>query len=383
MLQHPVQFLNQLKFRYRWLGYSLLCLVIFCTVTAIAQSPLNFNFIGEASLETGLMFQNTEVGGLSGITYHPDRQVYYLISDDRSKKAPARFYTLTINFSHGSLQPDGATLTQVTTLKDKQGQPFPPGSVDLEGIAYTDNRIWIASEGDTKELIPPFIKQFSLDGIEQESLPIPEKFIPTNSGESKGVRNNLSFESLTLTPDHQYLFTATENALFQDGEEATTEQGSPCRILRYNLATNQPDQEFIYITEPVVASPISSGLSPGFQVSGLVDLLALDEFHLLSLERSFSLNTGNTIQLFKVFLKEADPVQDQEQLQSNLLSLRPVKKTLLLNLNTLDIPLDNVEGLTFGPVLADGRQSLILISDNNFNTFQKNQILAFTLNQKL
>jgi hypothetical protein len=58
-------------------------------------------------------------------------------------------------------------------------------------------------------------------------------------------------------------------------------------------------------------------------------------------------------------------------------SFTPVSKRLLLDLNDLGITLDNVEGLTFGPQLSDGRQSLILVSDNNFSTTQFTQFLAF------
>ena len=40
--------------------------------------------------------------------------------------------------------------------------------------------------------------------------------------------------------------------------------------------------------------------------------------------------------------------------------------------------LDNVEGMTFGPPLADGRRTLVLVSDDNFNSsHQKSQFLAF------
>jgi hypothetical protein len=41
--------------------------------------------------------------------------------------------------------------------------------------------------------------------------------------------------------------------------------------------------------------------------------------------------------------------------------------------------LDNVEGMTLGPVLPNGQQSLVLASDNNFSATQFTQILAFGL----
>jgi 3-phytase len=54
---------------------------------------------------------------------------------------------------------------------------------------------------------------------------------------------------------------------------------------------------------------------------------------------------------------------------------------LLFDLDTLGIPLDNVEGLTFGPRLRDGRRSLVLVSDNNFAGSQFTQFLLFALDR--
>ena len=38
---------------------------------------------------------------------------------------------------------------------------------------------------------------------------------------------------------------------------------------------------------------------------------------------------------------------------------------------------DNIEGMSWGPMLADGKRSLVLVSDNNFNPAQVTQFLAF------
>ena len=40
--------------------------------------------------------------------------------------------------------------------------------------------------------------------------------------------------------------------------------------------------------------------------------------------------------------------------------------------------LDNIEGLTFGPVV-NGKRTLILVSDNNFNPAQFTQFVALTI----
>ena len=56
-----------------------------------------------------------------------------------------------------------------------------------------------------------------------------------------------------------------------------------------------------------------------------------------------------------------------------------MEKSLLLNLDVLGIPLDNVEGMTFGPSLPDGRRSLVLVSDNNFSPAAFTQFLLFSV----
>jgi 3-phytase len=117
-----------------------------------------------------------------------------------------------------------------------------------------------------------------------------------------------------------------------------------------------------------------------FAVNGLVDLLPLNDQFLLAMERSFSVGapgTGNTIKLYSVAFPGADDVDGLESIAGT--TVRPVEKTLLLDLRTLGIPLDNVEGMTLGPKLPDGRQSLVLVSDNNFAASQFTQFLLFTL----
>ena len=69
-------------------------------------------------------------------------------------------------------------------------------------------------------------------------------------------------------------------------------------------------------------------------------------------------------------------------LQGDISSITPVKKKLLLDLSTLGIYLDNLEGITLGPRLPDGTQSLLLVSDDNFSDAQVTQFLLFRINVK-
>ncbi|HYW19213.1 MAG TPA: esterase-like activity of phytase family protein [Nodularia sp. (in: cyanobacteria)] len=334
-------------------------------------------FFGEATLAKKLDFQNTEIGGLSGITYDSKNALYYAISDDRGQKNSPRFYTLKIDLSKGRLKNGDVIPVGVTTLLNQDNQPFANEETDPEGIALTNqNTVFISSEGDVSKLINPFIKEFSLaSGKLLKTLSIPNKFLANKNGQ-QGIRNNLAFESLTITPNNQQLFTATENALIQDGPAAKPNLGSPSRILQYNLLTHLPEKEFLYQTEPVAET---LNLTNRF-ASGLPDLLALDnQGHFLSIERSFT-GFGFAVFLFQVSLKGADNIQNIDRLlEIDSQTIKPVQKKLLLDLRTLDVLLDNIEGLTFGPSLPDGKRSLILISDNNFNSLQRQQILAFKI----
>jgi hypothetical protein len=57
--------------------------------------------------------------------------------------------------------------------------------------------------------------------------------------------------------------------------------------------------------------------------------------------------------------------------------IKPMAKKLLLDLNTLNRFIDNIEGVTFGPTLSNGHRSLILVADDNFASYQKSQFLLF------
>ena len=200
--------------------------------------------------------------------------------------------------------------------------------------------------------------------------------IPPNAAGTRGVRQNLGFESASATPSGRWVFTGTEAALVQDGPPATVAAGSPARLLRYDTWIGWLDRQYVYWTDPIAKAPVPP---TAFAVSGLVELLPLDTQTLLSMERSFSVGvpgTGNTIKLFTVSLAGATNVNGVESIAPLLGSLTPASKSLLLNLDALGIPLDNVEGMDFGQTLPDGRESLVLVSDNNFAPAQFTQFLS-------
>ena len=329
---------------------------------AVAKAPnSDLEFLGQAVLPTGTPFGGTTVGGLSSITYDARRGVFYTVSDD---PADVRYYTVALDLADGRLSDGDVRFDAVTKLLAPGGSQYAATAVDPEGLALTkDRELIFTSEGFANSLVDPFVRRYSLDGTFLGDLPVPQDFLPAAG---RGVRPNLGFESAGVPPNGRFAYVATENALVQDGPAATLAAGSPARIVRYRLPSGRLDRPWTYLTDPVAEPPSPAG---AFTVNGLVELLPLNNRFLLAMERSFSVgapDTGNTIRLYRVEL----PGGGGE-----------ASKTLLLDLDALGIPLDNVEGMTFGPRLPDGRQSVVLVSDNNFARAQFTQFLLFALDR--
>ena len=342
------------------------------------SKPPGLEFLGQAIVPSGTTFAGTTVGGLSSITYDGARGVFYSLSDDQSVLQPARFYTLTVDVSDGRLDNGDVQFQDVTTLLTPGGQPYPPASFDPEGLTLAKSgELIVTSEGIAARGIAPFVRRYTVGGSYLGDLPVPDAFLPTSA--THGVRQNLAFEAAAVAPNGRHLFVGMEGGLVQDGPAASLAGGSPARILRYNLANGRLDAQYVYDTDPIAEPPV-----PGtaFAVNGLVELLPFNDQFMLSMERSFSVGapgTGNTIKLYSVAFPGADDVDGLDSLAPVLGSVRPVEKSLLLDLRTLGLPLDNIEGMAIGPTLPDGRRSLILVSDDNFAATQFTQFLLFAL----
>jgi len=365
---------------------ALSILITSCVSPALAQDriflDLSLDFLGEYKLPK--LNLEPPVGGLSAITYDRQRDRFYALCDDDSQFAPARFYSLklTLNATNSKIGIQKIDVESVTFLTNKEGQTYAKGTIKPEGIALTPQKtVFISSSG-----VVPSVQEFDLNsGHLRTSLPIPERYLPDTNDEverSRGVQDANGFASLTLNPTGTIpssgepirLFTATESALVQDKEPPSSEQGAKSRLLHYLIGYGPP----VLIAEHLypLDSPSNGSIS-----HGLVELLAVDQGgHFLSLERSRS-PLGFNVQMFQMTTGQATDTSGIASLKGTLNGVRPVKKKLLLDLNKLGIPLDNLQGMALGPRLPDGTQSLLLVSDNNFKQEQVTQFLLFRLNQ--
>ena len=321
-----------------------------------AQTVASYELLGMVTFPTGTMFKDTEVGGLSSIVYDERTGLYYAIADDRSQINDARYYTIYIDAADGSLDDGDVSFVRVTTILDENGQPFAAGSLDPEGIALSARgTLFISSEGSAGATPPidPFIKRFTRSGVQNGELVVPDKYLP--NGIDFGVRNNLAFESLTFTPNHRYLLTATENALAQDGPASDVGQESWSRILVYDFRTRQPAHEFVYAVGEVPEAPDPAD---AFRTNGLVELLPLDNSgNFLAMERAFSVGQGNTVGVYEINLAGATDVSDYDDLYDEAtgtaVPFTPVSKELVFDIEAdFGIAPDNLEGMTFGPTAA-------------------------------
>ena len=353
---------------------------------AVASAQVgSLTFLGSESIPTNSRtFGGAKIGGLSGIEYDAASGDYFIQSDARvaSDGAPyGRFFTARIDSlkTSGTLGTGGVTFTGLTSLKTPEGGDFPAAGLDPESIRFHNGAFYVSSEGAATASVAqdPFVRSYDATGKQLSALPLPEKFRASTDPNGTGVRNNLGFESLAFTPDGLSLYTATENALKQDGPFATFTNGSNSRILRYDLTTGLAAQEYVYKDGPVAAP------SNVFTVNGLVELLAVDDRRLLALERSFSVGVGNSVKLYEIDLDGATDVSGIASV-ADLTGITTVSKRLVYDFNTLLAPdkLDNLEGMTFGPTLADGSRTLVFVSDDNFdpNNAVGTQFLAFKVN---
>ncbi len=319
------------------------------------------DLLGFSDALDGARFADTAVGGLSALAYDAASGSYRSVVDNEGE-TPARVYTLTIPLTGTGL--GTPAITGIMPLRDAAGTPFTGRTSDNEGLALLPRgELLVASETE------PSIRRFGPEGVLRGELPVPPRFLVAPRGEAT---NNLTFESLALTPGGARLYTATEGPLRADG--FTADLRGRLRILHYGRAAGgdfAPDAQFFYLAEPA---------------QGVSDIVALNDTDLLVLERGFIPGRGNTVRVFRVSTGGATDVTDRESLATA--GVAPLVKTLLVDLATCPpgaartpaqqpTPLlDNFEGLTLGPRLADGRQSLLLISDNNFGRDQVTRIVA-------
>lgn len=347
----------------------------------------SLKFLNEYVVPYNQEFKGTTIGGLSGIDYDAEKDVYYMISDDRSAINAARFYTAKISINTKGIDTviwiATAPLLQFNGTVYPNSKQDPAHTPDPEAIRYnakTKEFIW-TSEGERivrgKEVVleNPAITLISAEGKYIDTFPLPANLMMRAT--EKGPRQNGVLEGLTFDNNFKTLYVNVEEPLYEDGPRADLLPNNAwIRIYQYDVASKKNVAQYAYHLEPIAypATPENA-----FKINGVPDIYAIGNNQLIVLERSFS--SGRlpcTIKVFLADLNGAEDIKENSSLMINPVS-KPIQKKLLLNMDDLKIYTDNIEGVTFGPTLSNGHRTLIFVADNNFVSFEKTQLLLFEI----
>ncbi len=319
------------------------------------------------------------IGGFSGIDYQNGK--WYIICD--TSTPPIRYYEADIAYNKDAFT--SVSISTMIEIKDNAGVPLTQGIVDPESIRFDSktNTIVYSSEGSITNGVDPAVLEISPEGNQIKSFTLPNNFKANTLDDSSGPRHNGVLEGLSLSFDSTGYWVSFELPLIEDGPEpTTTDTDSPVRITFINKTSGIAERQFAYELDPVTRA---AALGTTFEVNGLVEIIEYDENKFLALERSFSsgyIDGGNTVKIYQVDATNATNTLTTEALEGT--TYTKATKTLLFNFETIRNQLtnntvDNLEGFTFGPKLEDGSRTVVVISDNNFNSFipQLNQVIVF------
>jgi hypothetical protein len=268
--------------------------------------------------------------------------------DDRSHK----FFSVMDNDPHVvSLHSDASMHVWSTTRENFDLSSY----AQLEGITG-DSTDFVISDEDDREgaLHGPHVALVSRNDGRIRNMEVPARF--------REMSRNSGFEAVSLVPDGQTLLVANERPLLRDADGMV-------RILSVNLRT-QTQQQHAYSLGPTCWDDAPSDI-------GLSDFVAVSTTHVLTVERAWRRDRGNCVRIFLTDLSSAPDLQTRDTLTSDV---QVVRKQLVLDLSdlsrTIPLPLGptqthpalgNYEGIAVGPCLPDGRRSVVLVTDDNYD----------------
>lgn len=312
-------------------------------------------------------------GSISGLA--PDERTgeWIGVIDDRERTRVAWF---TVGYASNRLD---VTPLRMQELRAAAGiAERSVTQADLEAVIALPNGTFVASEeghrvenedGSVAGEWPPALLHIDRDGTVTDIIAFPPEFQLSADGKI-GLRDNQGFESLAVTP-RRHLIAGLEQPLLQDGN-VTFDRGAPGRLIEFEPSRSgyRVARQYRYMISP---TPRIEGFdeicSDG--ENGLVELLALSDTHLISMERGCLMTAdkqfvANPIQLFAVELIAG------EARKRPLLDFKDVQPRLSAALSRLE----NFEALAFGPIV-NGRRTLLVASDDNFRENQKTAFLLF------
>ena len=329
-------------------------------------------------------FPKTVVAGnYSGIAHLHD-DIYAVVSD-KSDSALYFNFRIQVNPKTGELeQVENLGFTERTDGTLNDGKPWLglEKGFDHEAIVkVSDSTLVIASEGYCR------LKEYPILPISADTATVG---YPQNLWESRWPSSdfypNYNFESLAFDSVHQYLWTIPESTLRKDGQPATPQNGlaNRLRLMRLNWGKIKEDSNKEEYSEQVSSKKDSRYMmtyayqmdqpsthkKADIYVMGVSELCVLPDGQLLVLEREAFIPKIKIGAFCKCKLYLINPLNSEEfSMKENFSSDIPfLKKRLLVEWKTgLSLSkrsFANYEGMCLGPMLEDGSQVVILLSDS-------------------
>ena len=241
----------------------------------------------------------SKYGSISGLTPDQQSKQWVAASDDRAQSR-----LVWVNVTYG---PKGLEVLPVRIQELRAGQGVPVNvatEADLEAIVALPNGTFVAAEeGHVRDgsVWPPVLLQIARDGLVTNVIAFPKEFQITGDGKT-GLRDNQGFEGLAMTPSGR-LIVGLEQPLFEDGA-VTFDRGAAGRLIEFEPSGSTFSRtQWRYMISPTPRSSNSTTLCTDGE-NGLVELLALSETRLISMERSCVTTrdkqfTANSVQLFQ------------------------------------------------------------------------------------
>ena len=322
-------------------------------------------------------------GNYSGIAHLHD-DIYAVVSD-KSDSALYFNFRIQVNPKTGELeQVENLGFTERTdgTLNDGKFWQGQEKGFDHEAIVkVSDSTLVIASEGYCR------LKEYPILPISADTAKVG---YPQNLWESRWPSSdfypNYNFESLAFDPVHQYLWTIPESTLRKDGQPATPQNGlaNRLRLMRLNWGKMKEDSNKEEYSEQVNSKKDSRYMTTyayqmdqpsthkkaDIYVMGVSELCALPDGQLLVLEREAFIPKIKIGAFCKCKLYLINPLNSEEfSMKENFSSDTPFLKKRLLaewktGLSLSKRSFANYEGMCLGPMLEDGSQVVILLSDS-------------------
>ena len=322
-------------------------------------------------------------GNYSGIAHLHD-DIYAVVSD-KSDSALYFNFRIQVNPKTGELeQVENLGFTERTdgTLNDGKFWQGQEKGFDHEAIVKaSDSTLVITSEGYCR------LKEYP---VLPTSANAPKISYQQNLWESRWPSSdfypNYNFESLAFDSVRQYLWTIPESTLRKDGQPATPQNGlaNQLRLMRLNwgkIKENRNKEEYSEEVSSKKASRYmtayayqmdqpSTHKKADIYVMGVSELCALPDGQLLVLEREAFIPKIKIGAFCKCKLYLINPLNSEEfSMKENFSSDTPFLKKRLLaewktGLSLSKRSFANYEGMCLGPMLEDGSQVVILLSDS-------------------